>query len=106
MGVVYNVVIGTRLALYTSSPFALLFGAANPLTWTMDLLIGVALLAGSLLLPCVAYCRITRAHKRSAGILLIVGGVILTAVAIVTFAAAIGGVLFLAAGALALISRP
>jgi hypothetical protein len=73
----------------------------------MFFLVGAAVYAGSLLLPCVAYYRITRAHKRSAGILLIVGGVILTTTALFfSVTTVISGVLFFAAGALSLVSRP
>jgi hypothetical protein len=108
VGVVYNIILGLRLGLNASmtslgSPLEPL----DPLTSTMFFLMGVAVLAGSLLLPCIAYYRITRAHKRSAGIFLISGGVILTATApFFSVAMVIGGVLFLAAGGFALVSRP
>jgi FtsH-binding integral membrane protein len=102
---VYNTIIGP-LTLNGPSPFALLFGAGNPVTWALDYLVLVALLAGFVLLPVVAYYRITGAHRRSAGILLIVAGVLLIATFIRSVATVIGGILFLAAGALALVSRP
>jgi len=64
----------------------------------MGFLIEVAYLLG-LLLPILGYYRITRDHKRSAGILLIVAGVLM-------LSTIIGGPLLLAAAALALSSHP
>lgn len=98
VGVVYNTVIGA-LTLNGPSPFALLFGAGNPVTWALDYLVLVALLAGFVLLPVVAYYRVTGAHRRSAGILLIVAGVLM-------LSTIIGGPLLIAAAALALSSHP
>jgi hypothetical protein len=66
--------------------------------WAMGFLIEVAYLLG-LLLPILGYYRITRDHKRSAGILLIVAGVLM----LLTI---IGGPILIAAGALALSSHP
>jgi hypothetical protein len=79
----------------------------SPLTATLLSVMAIGVWACALLLPCVTYYRITRAHKQSAGILLIVGGAVLTATApFFSILTVISGVLFLAAGTLALVSQP
>ena len=66
--------------------------------WVPGFLFEIALLLG-FLLSCLGYYRITRDHKRSAGILLIVAGVLM-------LPTIIGGPLLIAAAALALSSHP
>lgn len=106
VGVVYNVLIGLRFGINGPLPFVPPLGPWDPLTAMMIFLIGVTELASSLLLPCVAYYRITRAHRRSAGVLLLVGGGILFALSVVILSTVVSGALYFAAGALAFSSHP
>jgi hypothetical protein len=109
VGAAYNVV-GLTVAFNSFGVTSLMMPVPppwDPLRATIYLAMAIAVTAGAVLLPCLVYCRITRLRKQSAGILLIVGGAILTVTApFFTVTTIISGVLFLAAGALALVSRP
>lgn len=106
VGVVYNVLIGLRFGTNGPLLFVLYSAPWGALTAMALLLIWIAELAASVLLPCVGYYRITRAHRRSAGVLLLGAGGILFGLSVVILSTVIGGVLYFAAGALAFSSHP